>query len=78
LGKVKIFFLSIQKSVKDVALPVLPWRFGWLCGDRVSGKKKLICLASGLRLKVRKRYANESNAFGRREDRPDQVKGELM
>jgi hypothetical protein len=30
----------------------------------VSRKRKLSCFAAGLRLKVRKRYANESNAFG--------------
>jgi hypothetical protein len=47
-------------------------------GDRASGKRKLRCFAAGLRLKVRKRYANESNAFGWWEYRSDQAEGELM
>jgi hypothetical protein len=52
---------------------------GWsVVRAHVSRKRKLSCFAAGLRLKVRKRDAHEPNAFGRRKDRPDQVKGELM
>jgi hypothetical protein len=51
---------------------------GVVVGDRVSGKRKLSCFAAGLRLEVRKRYANESNAFGRWEYRSDQAEGELL
>ena len=51
---------------------------GSVVGDRVSGKRKLSCFAAGLRLKVRKRYANELNAFGRWEYRSDKTKSQLM
>ena len=47
-------------------------------GGRVSRKRKLSCLAAGLRLKVRKRYANESNAFGCWECRSDKAESQLM
>jgi hypothetical protein len=53
-------------------------RGGSVVGDRVSGKRKLRRLPAGLRLKVRKRHADKSNAFGRWKYRSDQVQGELM
>jgi hypothetical protein len=51
---------------------------GSVVGERVSRKGKLSCFAHGSRLKVRKRHANESNAFEWGEYQPDQAKGELM
>jgi hypothetical protein len=46
--------------------------------DRVSRKRKISCFAAGLRLKIRKSYADESNAFGRREYRSDQAEDDLV
>jgi hypothetical protein len=51
---------------------------GSAANDHVSPKRKLRRLVAGLRLKVRKRYANEPNAFGRRESRSDKIENELM
>jgi hypothetical protein len=53
-------------------------RGGSVVGGRASRKRKLRRLAAGLRLKVRKRYADESNAFEGREYRSDQTKSQLM
>jgi hypothetical protein len=50
---------------------------GSVLGVRVSRKKKLNCFAAGLRLKVRKRRADESNAFRRWEYRSDEAKRQL-
>jgi hypothetical protein len=47
-------------------------------GGRVSRKRKLRRFAPGLLLKVRDRYANESNAFGWWEYRSDKTKSQLM
>ena len=41
-------------------------------------KRELGSFSSVLHPKVRDRYADESGAFGRREDRRDQAKGDLM
>ena len=52
-------------------------RDGSVLGVRVSRKRKLNCFAAGLRLKVRKRHADESNAFRRWEYRSDEAKRQL-
>jgi hypothetical protein len=49
-----------------------------LVGGHVSRKSKLSCFAAGLRLKVGKRHANESNAFGWWECRSDKIESRLL
>jgi hypothetical protein len=47
-------------------------------GDRASRKREFDWFDNGLRLNLRKRHADESNAFRRREHRPDEVECQLM
>jgi hypothetical protein len=51
-------------------------RGGSLLGGRVSRERKLF--VAGLRLKVRKRYADKANAFGWWKYQSDQTKSQLM
>src|SRR6516165_11716503 len=48
------------------------------CRDSPFTKRKSGSFAGVLRPKVRDRYADESDALGRREDGPDQAKGDLV
>jgi hypothetical protein len=53
-------------------------RGGSVVGGRASGKRKLRCFAARLLLKVRKRYAHESNAPAQWEYRSDKAESQLM
>jgi hypothetical protein len=58
-----------------------PRRRGGAGGDvalHPSRKREFGSFAGVLRPKVRDRYADESDALGRREDGPDQAKGDLV
>ena len=69
--------LILRGSVEPLTRDDAARRWG-RCRDSPFTKREFGSFAGVLRPKVRDRYADESDALGRREDGPDQAKGDLV